>query len=642
MLIGDGRIGKRLCVCLTVWALGAVCAWASADVVTLKSGRTLRGKVIERREAEIVLQVDYGQITIQRADIASILEESDLDRVLGEATALAAGGQYERAIERYRQVLAGKADAAGVREKVINCYRDWAKRAIEGRDVAGAERAIQAWLDFAPADDEAKRSLATLGALKARVAEFVERAGLLFDIGAYADAAQEYMRVMTLSPERVKDLKPLLAEAYEETGNANFVQQRYPEAALSFQQALRLSVDAAGSRPAETDARLREMRKRWAYAMMVPVINQINSGRTKDPGAWETAAETAERVAQDAPGVAQPYFILGLCREALGDPSGAMAAYAKVTGVAEVAGATPGEAKAARDKANELVRQDPVRVVVATKDLRWLQVEPGDWRTLTTDHFVIFHHNEYVARKVARAAEYWMNALIVHWTAPGTYTPWRRKCDIYIYPTREAFQRATQQPDWVPAVSYVLSRDGQLVDHRVSTYQNVRLLNEAVLPHELTHVIFPQFLGYPQIALAARPPAAATQAGPPTGTQPADSIRALPRWIHECTALLEEPDYKRYRFREAVKTYLADGVALTAKEIMAVGDNPSDDKAQRYYAECHAMAEYLMTKGGRTKLLAFAKATLKDGDEKALLATYGFKSLAEFEQAWRAYVLAQK
>jgi len=601
----------------------AACGPACADVVTLKDGRTVRGKIVERRPTEIVLEVPYGRMTIEHARITSIREESDVDRLVAEGHELAATGQYEKAIERYRLALAHARDetaSAAVRRKVVLAYRNLAHKRIAAGDAASAERALRALLRLAPGDEEATKSIARLRALRARVGDILERADLLFDIGAYGESITQYRRVLALAPERAGDVTARLIRAHTEAGNAYFVRQRYPGAAVHFLRALRLAEKAPTSRPrvglppVRPTRAVYEVRKRWAYAVLVPTINRINSGTMRTVDEWRLAAAAAQRVALETPEVPHVHFVLGLCHEALSHPAGALAAYARITGDPVGGDATPDRAQAAREKAHRVVRKDPVRVMVATKDQRWLAVSPGDWQTVTTDHFVVFHRNPFIAGKVARAAEYWYKAIIVHWTAPGTYSPWSRKCSIYLYPTRKAFQEATSQPDWVPAVSHVLVREGALRDHRLSTYQTVRLLNESILPHELTHILFPQLVGYPQ---------------------------TFPRWIHECTALLEEPDYKRHRFREAMRTYLKAEVALDLKRLMAISEHPKGDEAQRFYAQCHAIAEFLLQRGGRTRFLAFARAAVKDGGEKALLATYAFKDLDEFDRAWRRRAAAR-
>jgi len=589
----------------------AACAWGvgRADVITLKNGHTVRGKIIARRPTEIVLQVPSGEITLKHSQIKSIAEESDFDRLMGEGNDLAAQGLFEKAIERYRLALGLTPDAAGLRDRITVTYRNLAQKRLQARDVTGAERALKDLLRFAPGDAEGRKALAEIAALRDQTAGIVARAGLMFDIGAFRESARQYERALALAPGRAEELKPLLYRATVEAGNAYFVQQRYPEASVYFLRATRM-----------TEKPDREVRKRWAYSVLVPVINRINSGRMKQVSEWQTAAALAERVAARAPDVPHVQFVLGLCHEALLEPAAALAAYAKVVGAPAEGPPTAEAAKVERNKAHAILRKDPVRVVVATKDARWLKVEGAEkdgWKTLTTDHFVVFHRNAYVAGKVARAAEYWYAAIIVHWAAPGTVPKFDRKCSIYLYPTRGAFAAATKQPAWAPAVSHVLSRKGKLVDHRLSTYQTVRLLNESILPHELTHIIVPLLLGYPA-------------AGGMTG---------LPRWVHECTALLEEPDFKRYRFRQALRQYLADKVDVPLARLMAVKDHPEPDDAQRFYAECHGIAEFLMTKGGRRRFLDFMRAAVGKDATAALLKTYEFGTLAEFEAAWRADAL---
>ncbi|HVE11954.1 MAG TPA: hypothetical protein VNI01_01050, partial [Elusimicrobiota bacterium] len=52
--------------------IALLAASASADTVHLKNGRTMEGMVQSEDKKELVLDIGYGTVTLQRADVARI------------------------------------------------------------------------------------------------------------------------------------------------------------------------------------------------------------------------------------------------------------------------------------------------------------------------------------------------------------------------------------------------------------------------------------------------------------------------------------------------------------------------------------------------------------------------------------------
>ena len=62
---------------LRVLGLLVLTGQARADLIVLKNGNELRGKIIEESARHVLIELPYGKMTIQRREIAEIIPEKD-------------------------------------------------------------------------------------------------------------------------------------------------------------------------------------------------------------------------------------------------------------------------------------------------------------------------------------------------------------------------------------------------------------------------------------------------------------------------------------------------------------------------------------------------------------------------------------
>jgi hypothetical protein len=129
-------------------------AAAKADVVTTTEGRTIEGKVIKSDDAEVVIQVKGGAITLKRSEVASI-EKKPLPEE--EYVERAAGIPPDNAVAHVE--LAKWCREKGLDEQ----YKTELERAVgidpdnaDARKMRGEIKVEGKWVDRASYEDEAK------------------------------------------------------------------------------------------------------------------------------------------------------------------------------------------------------------------------------------------------------------------------------------------------------------------------------------------------------------------------------------------------------------------------------------------------------------------------------------------------------
>jgi hypothetical protein len=106
----------------------------------------------------------------------------------------------------------------------------------------------------------------------------------------------------------------------------------------------------------------------------------------------------------------------------------------------------------------------------------------------------------------------------------------------------------------------------------------------------------------------------------------------LPVWFEEGVASAGDDAERRAICRRIVaRGELPRLDALLAAEHIAASEQAS-------YAAASSLVEYLLTRGDRARLLAFALAGPKQGWEAAARQSYGVQSLGELETAWRLWI----
>ena len=233
------------------------------------------------------------------------------------------------------------------------------------------------------------------------------------------------------------------------------------------------------------------------------------------------------------------------------------------------------------------------------------------WHTKKTEHFIIYYHTapqQYID-EVTDYAERYYNEICEEFgfTRYDSFWTWENRAKIFIYDDTKEYQEMTHQPGWSGAGVDIHSRE-------IKTFINMRHFYTAILPHELTHIIFREFVGR--------------------------DIQ-LPLWIDEGVATYMEKDYRGMRTK-MVKTILGTKSFIPLEDLNGIRGLSQFISPDVFYAEAASLIEFLLSVYGQEKFGAFCRelkelrssATWKDAIED----TYGFKNMADMNEKWLEFL----
>jgi len=228
------------------------------------------------------------------------------------------------------------------------------------------------------------------------------------------------------------------------------------------------------------------------------------------------------------------------------------------------------------------------------------------WQINKSTHFIVYYQEapqEYIDEVIAQAEGYY-NTITekLGFTRYKDFWTWQKRTKIYLFRDKKEYHRVTSQPQWSGGSSRVITRE-------IYTYVRMDNFFNTILPHELGHIIFREFIGYG---------------------------RRLPLWVDEGVATYCE------------KGETQDGLLLTraiAKTIffMDLKELGGINRAnlimpEIFYAEAASVIEFLIKAYGREKFADFCHALkeLREDQswEAALVDVYHFNSLQEMNDAW--------
>lgn len=187
---------------------------------------------------------------------------------------------------------------------------------------------------------------------------------------------------------------------------------------------------------------------------------------------------------------------------------------------------------------------------------------------------------------------------------------WEQRCQIYLYPDRLTYQQATGAPAW----------SGGFVKHRqrlIYSYMGADTFLEQILPHELAHILFREFVG-------------------------SDNPR-IPRWLDEGVAQYAE-EGRRAASWGTMQHWLAQEVYIPLAQLQTLRlGHAAHGAAQVFYIQAATLVHFFITVYGPRRFLDFC-SNLRDGYtlERALSFATGssLSSLDALEDAWRAFLLS--
>ena len=239
-----------------------------------------------------------------------------------------------------------------------------------------------------------------------------------------------------------------------------------------------------------------------------------------------------------------------------------------------------------------------------------LAFDEKGWNVKKSTHFIIYYKNadeKFVSQTIDKAEEYYKSIAEDLGFTRYDFWLWDKRAKIYIYNDAQDYQESTGKPSWSGGVAYSHEKV-------IETYPWAQGFFQSLLPHELGHIIFREFVG------------------PQTNA---------PVWLDEGVAMYQE----KLR-RSNIKSKLLQAIEekkliplnkLSELNIFFVNDR---ETVELYYTEAISVIDYLIRKFGKGDFVELCQALKerKPFDQAINDAYKVFKNLEELNKGWLRYI----
>jgi hypothetical protein len=239
------------------------------------------------------------------------------------------------------------------------------------------------------------------------------------------------------------------------------------------------------------------------------------------------------------------------------------------------------------------------------------EVVASYWQTSKSQHFIIYYQETpvgFIEELINKSENYYNSIVDELGYRRMDFWSWDNRAKIYLYKNAEDFHTDTQRSVWTGAVVSVPNRV-------MKTYVGQEHFFDSLLPHEMTHIIFREFVGI--------------------------NI-PLPLWIDEGVASSQEKNNLYTRMKMAKDLVVRNQYIKLDKfsEVSNLGENTVSPDI--FYAEAASLVVFLIREKGKDRFLDFSRA-LRDGVDykSALLKVYNLSSLEDMEKSWKEFMLKQ-
>jgi hypothetical protein len=348
---------------------------------------------------------------------------------------------------------------------------------------------------------------------------------------------------------------------------------------------------------AREDRLPKELFNHLAYCRCVAVVKRINA-QPASAEEWAQINAEIDRIQQLSPKLWYTDYLRNLAAERSKGPNRSRSN--KVV----VRGAAPEEPADAYAPPGAAAGRGPAPAQPAA--------EAGRWQVHETASFRIFHADPNLAQRVGEIAERARREQTARWTGAAPRGPWTPKCDVYVYPTAKIFSAMTGQPEDSPGFSTMGLDSGRINCRRVNLRADHPKITDAILPHEVTHVVLADLFPHKQI----------------------------PRWADEGMAVLAEPRTEQ-RLRAAdLDAPLTSGRLFRMGDLMVM-DYPHAQHWGLYYAQSVSLTRFLVESGTPTQFIEFVQGCQQGSHEDVLRRVYKIDGFVELQRRWLAFARNQ-
>lgn len=260
--------------------------------------------------------------------------------------------------------------------------------------------------------------------------------------------------------------------------------------------------------------------------------------------------------------------------------------------------------------------------------------DAGSWRELSGDHFIIYYTGEKsFAKDVLRKSEGYYRTIAVGLGYPrysGFWT-WDNRVKVYIYPDHKSFLKASGQLEWSHGMADYNKK-------LIMSYIWSEVFINSILPHEIAHLIFRDFVGF-------------------TGKIPLWLDEGVAQWAeaakrremgkmakiaYEEDQLLSIKDLMTLdiqKLKDVDKVYIRPTTTKTGKPATLIMD--ANSLVNVFYLAAVSVINFLIDKYGSHRFAEFCRE-LRDGNsvDASLRRAYPnyLRDIDDLEKRWREYL----
>ena len=236
------------------------------------------------------------------------------------------------------------------------------------------------------------------------------------------------------------------------------------------------------------------------------------------------------------------------------------------------------------------------------------------WQEEKSEHFIIYYKSapaDFVENVEQMAEQYYHE--ISDNLGITRYQNWTydKRARIYIYDDQDDYVNSAQQARWSHGAASAKTRE-------IRTFPSAHGFFDSVLPHELGHIIFREFVGF--------------------------NIN-LPLWLDEGVAMYQEKA-KRWGANKSVQEAIKKKTFIPLEELtyMSLTQNTPQDMVELFYAESASIVYFMISEMGDNSFARFCKKLQQESTfDNALSASYmRIHTLVELNKAWMNYLKEEK
>lgn len=400
------------------------------------------------------------------------------------------------------------------------------------------------------------------------------------DTARFRQASHGFERAAAISPRRAGEISPDWAWTYVQMGHFDLMARDYDGAQRCFVRAAEIHPPVV---PLIADM--------WALTRINAFWKAFAQATEHERSAdWGALALEAERTLRLVPGLPSAHYALGMAYEWGGHREKAKKQYITAIGRAPRSDFSADNLR----KAAHAVTKNSGLTYRRSPHPYFKPSDQGGFHVYKSEHFTIYHHNAVLARRMARALEYYYTIPVLAGLleAGGRFPD---NCDVYVYRNKDEYLAQNPRYSWAGGHAHTVTRNRKVVTAEIHVFQGVPSLLESTIPHELAHVRFHSDRRHHS---------------------------KVPLWLEEGVAVSAEPPYAKRNRWNTIRTARDEGSLIRVRDLFYMEEFPENVPHSLVYAEGFAMVDALVGRYGTESFFRLVRQIKLKEPVKALEEVY--------------------